>query len=235
MSKQLVMATEALSRVFSGQQKYATIQQQLNDGVKALRPGHLYFGKKLVVAGSPSGIIEVIMTKDEQGYGIRNIDKAKLPDGEMFIATGVSFQYGVLTSNSGKDADQVLFSNKIYNPQGSSFVEGVTTGVSPVEFGLPTYEQRIPTKFLNAELELRRGNNIYFKSLIQKLCKENNVDNSDGVNVGNSSVSALFPSAIVFDWETQFKAEIKFPEGGTAPSADHFVRLEWDGFMISDF
>jgi hypothetical protein len=214
-----------LSVMDSNPSKYSAIKAQLGR-TKSLAPHKLFFGKKIQTNSDLNGIVDIIKVTDAQQEGLRNIDKGKLQDGQIFVATRIKFSYAN-AATSANDADQVLFSNKLFSPTTLAVVT-----INTVDYPVPV--QRIPTKVLNAEFSLYRGNNKYFFSLVQDLIKENSLDVANGVGSNNHSTSFELKNPIVFDAETAFKAELKMPLNGTAGTLDHFVRIEWEGFMVAD-
>lgn len=234
MSNLLVGEQVLRNAIASNPQKYGAIKSALDQGVKTVRQGMHYFGRKVAVNSDLGGgsTINLIRTEDVKKEGVRSIDKGKVPAGSIFVAVGFMLEYATLSASSGKDADEVLFSNKIYNPQDTNFVEAETTGGT--EYALSVAKQRIPTKVLNSEITLKRGNNTYFFGLFQDCCKENSIDQVIGTGLNNASGVTFLPSPIIFDDEASLKAEILLPVNGAAGTADHFFRIRWYGFEVAD-
>ena len=227
----LQIAQDALKRVIEANPaKYQSIVDAYGK-TKGLRGGSVYFGKKLATNTDLTSIIDVIKTTDPLQEGIRNIDKGKLADGQIFVAMGISLIYAN-AATSGVDVDQVFLTNKVYSPVLSGFVQAATADAT--QYALPVKVQRIPTKVLNADIHIFRGNNEILAAPVQDFMKENDLDQTEGLNDNNTSRIVYLKSPIVYDSETAFKVQLKMPINGSAGALDHFIKVCWHGYLLGD-
>ena len=170
----------------------ADVVTKLNNNQIKPRTEDIYMRAQVTVAPSGTAASELMPSNSRKVIGITNLeDGNSLPKNTFFAATHVSFGYSQAAAASTADA-------RSYSNATQTLAAGA-------------YTQRIPVLVLNSEIEVLINGRTIYRSLIQDLCTDNNVNEDSNAKL----YVPLDAPALITD---QDKIVVKYytPAGGSA-------------------
>lgn len=196
--------------------KGALTQQDLldyNEGKKVFYSGELYVRK--YIGTTLSGNVDVITENEVEVLTRCNLSKGRVPDEMNLIMSHFELNYGVSTTAGDATTPEIVeYTNQIFS---LNDVEA-DAGASVVAAGIVAV-RAIPTRFVNAEYELKCDGGLVDKGRVKELLTRNTTSygaNSNGENKRMLYWPKLLPAG------KKLELIIKFPTVGTTPGSSYF-------------
>jgi hypothetical protein len=169
-----------------------------------------YFRKQYNTTTSPENFI---LSSDKKQNGYTNLEDGRLPKGELLILTKLAFAWHQLASGGSETANQLLYSNLIWNKT-SAYAAGSVDLATGVKDAIAV--RQISQAIVNAAFTVREENRI----IVQGNYSDYFVDNRDGVNVpANAYADVTIPKALVGDRTLKLETSAS---GATFESSTNF-------------